>query len=93
MKRCKVCNKEEALPFRCKFCGEIFCYDHRLPENHNCPGLSRVRNFLGEKIIYDSSKLEVETRRGLRKRLNIKLWHILLMIVLALMILRIFRVI
>lgn len=25
------------FPYRCKFCGMIFCTEHRLPEYHNCP--------------------------------------------------------
>ena len=25
------------MPYRCKFCGMVFCGKHRLPENHNCP--------------------------------------------------------
>jgi hypothetical protein len=29
--------KIENLPYRCTFCGMIFCKEHRLPENHNCP--------------------------------------------------------
>lgn len=28
-----------AMPFKCKRCGGYFCANHRLPENHNCPGL------------------------------------------------------
>ncbi len=81
------------MPFKCKFCGEIFCYEHRLPENHNCPGLSSVKDFLGEKIIYEPSKLEVKTERKLKRKISIKLWHILLIIILILTILRIFRII
>ena len=27
------------MPFTCKFCGNSYCYNHRLPESHNCPGL------------------------------------------------------
>lgn len=28
------------MPFTCKFCGGSYCYSHRLPESHNCSGLS-----------------------------------------------------
>ena len=28
-----------AMPFKCKRCGGHFCAKHRLPENHDCPGL------------------------------------------------------
>lgn len=27
------------LPYKCKYCGGTFCSEHRLPENHNCPGI------------------------------------------------------
>jgi hypothetical protein len=33
---CKICGKKDTLPYRCSYCGEIFCGDHRLPETHNC---------------------------------------------------------
>ena len=36
---CAICGEGTTLPFRCKFCGGLFCADHRLPENHNCSGL------------------------------------------------------
>ncbi len=35
---CHYCEQhKEGLPFRCNYCGESFCSDHRLPENHACP--------------------------------------------------------
>ncbi|MHA2009728.1 MAG: AN1-type zinc finger domain-containing protein [Promethearchaeota archaeon] len=38
MSICYFCNKKvEDIPYRCKFCGMIFCNTHRLPENHECP--------------------------------------------------------
>src|SRR3989344_8961079 len=33
---CIHCKKAVALPFRCRFCTELFCGEHRLPENHEC---------------------------------------------------------
>jgi hypothetical protein len=37
MVQCLFCNTTlEGFPFSCKFCGKVFCSDHRLPENHNC---------------------------------------------------------
>lgn len=36
--QCHFCGQEkEGLPFKCNYCGELFCADHRLPENHACP--------------------------------------------------------
>ena len=40
MATCDVCGEYENLPYQCKRCGKTFCADHRLPENHNCPGLA-----------------------------------------------------
>jgi membrane associated rhomboid family serine protease len=27
------------MPYQCRLCGGTYCSDHRLPENHQCPGL------------------------------------------------------
>ncbi|MHA2183211.1 MAG: AN1-type zinc finger domain-containing protein, partial [Promethearchaeota archaeon] len=38
MPNCYFCeNKVGDIPYRCTFCGMIFCGNHRLPENHECP--------------------------------------------------------
>lgn len=43
MVRCEICGKESYMPFRCSYCGGYFCYEHRLPEAHNCTGIrSRI---------------------------------------------------
>ncbi|RLI34984.1 hypothetical protein DRO55_05795, partial [Candidatus Bathyarchaeota archaeon] len=39
--RCQYCGAEVSLPFKCPFCGGYFFTWHRLPENHNCPGIWR----------------------------------------------------
>ncbi len=41
--KCKSCNKEVVLPFRCSYCDSYFCVEHRLPENHACPESWRAR--------------------------------------------------
>jgi len=41
--KCQYCGKNIDLPFKCPFCGGYFCADHRLPENHGCSELARVR--------------------------------------------------
>jgi len=39
---CEKCGREVALPFKCSYCGGNFCPDHRLPENHDCKGVTTV---------------------------------------------------
>ena len=37
MKQCEMCGIEIiGLPYKCKYCNEIYCLEHRLPENHMC---------------------------------------------------------
>jgi len=36
---CDYCGRVDHLPFSCTFCGGRFCVEHRLPENHECPGI------------------------------------------------------
>jgi len=31
------------MPFKCPYCGNYFCHEHRLPENHNCPEIWKAR--------------------------------------------------
>lgn len=37
---CVYCNRKVIYPnyFKCRYCGEVVCSDHRIPEGHNCPG-------------------------------------------------------
>ena len=41
MAECGYCGKkiEGVLPHKCKFCGQIHCHNHLLPESHDCMGL------------------------------------------------------
>lgn len=43
MVNCSFCGRKiEGYSFwRCHYCGEYFCGEHRLPENHNCIGVPR----------------------------------------------------
>jgi hypothetical protein len=40
MATCDECGEFENLPYQCRRCGQTFCSEHRLPENHDCPGLN-----------------------------------------------------
>jgi hypothetical protein len=35
---CYICNKEldSLVPWKCKYCSQYFCGEHRLPEHHSC---------------------------------------------------------
>jgi hypothetical protein len=55
------------MPFKCKFCGERFCGEHRLPENHDCAGLEnfkKERRKGPEKWIYEPFKSRKEVAAG-----------------------------
>jgi len=39
MGRCQLCKERVEIPFKCNYCGQLFCAEHRLPENHLCPAL------------------------------------------------------
>ena len=41
MATCDVCGEEVNMPYNCGSCGGTYCSDHRLPENHSCPGLQQ----------------------------------------------------
>ncbi len=41
--RCSFCGKKVVMPYKCKFCGEVFCDEHRLPEKHECEGVKALR--------------------------------------------------
>lgn len=43
MARCEYCGKEVYLPYKCKYCGGLFCEEHHLPENHDCLGLQILK--------------------------------------------------
>ncbi len=41
--KCQECGKEASLPFRCPYCQDYFCPEHRLPESHKCPRMDLAR--------------------------------------------------
>ncbi len=41
--KCATCGSECDLPFKCNYCGNYYCPDHRLPENHDCSENWRVK--------------------------------------------------
>jgi uncharacterized protein YkwD len=42
MVTCDYCNRNVAgYPHKCKYCGQLHCPDHLLPESHECEGLKQ----------------------------------------------------
>lgn len=61
MTNCDYCNELiNELPWDCKRCGQTFCGVHRLPENHNCPGIEQ-KNFF-EPITKKSTPTKKSTK-------------------------------
>ncbi len=54
------------MPFTCKFCGKSFCYNHRLPESHNCPGLAVYK----ERVRVSGKLRQYEPGLAVRKNRN-----------------------
>jgi membrane associated rhomboid family serine protease len=61
MAKCDACGKYENLPYQCRRCGRTFCAEHRLPENHDCPGLQEWNDPGG---IFDSGFDDSVSNRG-----------------------------
>ncbi|MFC7164550.1 AN1-type zinc finger domain-containing protein [Halospeciosus flavus] len=36
MPRCSECRAQTDMPYQCRHCGDEFCSDHRLPDDHSC---------------------------------------------------------
>jgi uncharacterized protein YkwD len=39
---CSICGEKSSLLYDCNYCTGEYCSSHRLPENHNCPGLENA---------------------------------------------------
>ena len=43
------------MPFQCNYCGDYFCPEHRLPEEHRCVKLTLIRaKKFGQKKVYET---------------------------------------
>jgi len=40
---CVYCGETQDLPFKCSYCKDRFCAEHRLPEDHRCVKLFQIR--------------------------------------------------
>lgn len=50
------------MPFKCRYCGQPYCSQHRLPENHECRGLEDYKEQLRERgqLIAETPEVKVE---------------------------------
>lgn len=71
-KECNYCGIKEPLPFMCKFCSYSYCYNHRLPESHECPGLILYKERVREsgKLYHYEPEMVKPQRRTLFKPLS-----------------------
>lgn len=65
MTDCKICGVKENLQYQCNYCGSVFCSEHRLPENHDCPALIVFEEvdtswFTGERDISELQSNDVD---------------------------------
>src|SRR6056297_2487551 len=73
MATCDQCGREENMPYNCNQCGGTFCSQHRLPENHDCPGLNQWNDPDGvfDSGFDDSVQNQSGGSKGLLERLGI----------------------
>lgn len=62
-KECEYCGFRDPMPFTCKFCGNSYCYNHRLPESHDCTGLVLFKKKVHESGKYYYAPDSAPTRR------------------------------
>ena len=51
--RCYLCKIQDFL-FKCNYCKESFCTDHRLPINHFCSGIDKFSEKRKKDMFHDS---------------------------------------
>ncbi|MEM2017010.1 MAG: AN1-type zinc finger domain-containing protein [Nitrososphaerota archaeon] len=84
--KCSVCGRDELLPFKCKYCGEYFCAEHRLPEKHSCPGIFAAASPYEKEMKEVKIKIKAEEERLKtisRKSMLRELAHIVLSVILV----------
>lgn len=69
MATCDECGEQESMPYQCRHCNGTYCREHRLPENHDCPGLQSRSNQGG---VFDSGFTDTvnESESTLRTRMQ-----------------------
>ncbi|WP_458187865.1 rhomboid family intramembrane serine protease [Haladaptatus sp. NG-WS-4] len=68
MAKCDACGQTENMPYKCRMCGGTFCSEHRLPENHSCPGLNEWNDPEG---VFDSGFDDSVQNQGRSKTFSV----------------------
>jgi hypothetical protein len=62
--KCSFCGAEIELPYKCNYCGKLFCEVHRLLENHDCayaPSRTPLGSYQSKQMMaYEKKKREIE---------------------------------
>ena len=43
-KHCKICRQLDFLPFKCDFCKELYCLEHKDPKDHECKNITNYES-------------------------------------------------
>jgi Zn-dependent protease len=70
--KCQKCGQEAFIPFQCPYCGDYFCSEHRLPENHDCPrmDLARTRKSDEGVFVQGANSYEYKVTFGQPRQVN-----------------------
>lgn len=73
---CQYCGvRIKVLPYRCRRCKGIFCDDHRLPEDHECPGLLQFQKKSNLKTLISLLKnTNAYERKNAAQQLKKRTW-------------------
>jgi len=63
---CEVCGKELLL-FKCRYCGKVFCDQHKAPERHNCEGMAEYNKQLAMGTVAKPGVSKVDSPDKVRR--------------------------
>ena len=63
--QCYTCGLVDGFPFRCNYCKEFFCSNHRNPIHHSCPFLYSY-NKRKQDTLFNDKQYERSDHSGLR---------------------------
>src|ERR1044072_5871170 len=72
--QCYTCGLLDGFPFRCNYCKEYFCSNHRNPINHACPFVYSYNKRRQDTLFNDKQYKESThpSLRAIRNLFNVK---------------------